>query len=87
MSIYLYDEWLNLDNKKRYLVNRMHAIKHIHRKILKTKKVKKRISLTSIKCDYCEKTIYKQPSQIRYYKNHFCGRIHHELYKRQINSI
>lgn len=75
------DEWENPSYKKRYEENRMHAINHISRKT-KYKKTGKRISFLKIKCDYCSKLIRKKPSQIRYYKHHFCNRKHHDRYRK-----
>lgn len=79
------DKWENPDDKKRYMVNRMHIIKHIGRRIVKRGKMK-RIPPVLVKCDFCGKPIKVKPSRLRYYKNHFCGRIHHGLYKRKINQ-
>ena len=81
------DEWLDPNYKKRYEVNRMHIIKRISRRIERYIKKGPRPSIVTVNCDYCDKLIHKKPSQLKYYKNHFCNRLHHASYVKMKNKI
>ena len=79
------DTWRNPKDKERFEENKLHAIKHIsrtHRRKKRKIKIKNKI-----KCDYCGKLIEQKPSQVKLYKNHFCSKFHHDLFRRNDKLI
>lgn len=73
------DEWIRPQDKKIYDELWKEGK---HRPIKNKKRKTTRSNLVKMKCAYCKKIKYERASRLKYYKNHFCNKFHHDLYRR-----